>query len=157
MFTIYERETARPIGNTGLHGIDYRNSRATFGIMIGETDARGRGFGTEATRLMLDYAFTALGLRNVMLTVFAFNPAGIRAYEKAGFKEFGRRRQCRAMGGKLCDEVYMYCLPSESESPVLGRVFAPEDRRDQRLYREALTDVSAYPYDALRRDVCGGG
>lgn len=126
MFTIYERETARPIGNTGLAGIDHRNSRATFGIMIGEPDLRGKGFGTEATRLMLDYAFTALGLRNVMLTVFAFNPAGIRAYEKAGFKEFGRRRECRAMGGKLYDEVYMDCLASEFESPVLVRTFAPE-------------------------------
>ena len=128
-FTIYERETMHPIGNAGLHGVDYRNRRAAFGILIGEADRRNKGYGTEATRLMLDYAFTALGLHNVMLTVFAFNPAGIRAYEKAGFEEFGRRRECRAMGGKLYDEVYMDCVASGFESPVLGRVFRPDEPR----------------------------
>lgn len=128
-FTIYERASMRPIGNTGLHGIDYRNRSATFGILIGEPDCQNRGYGTETTRLMLDYAFTALGLNNVMLTVFAFNQAGKRAYEKAGFREFGRRRQCRSMGGKLWDEVYMDCLSTGFESPVLGRIFVPEAPR----------------------------
>ena len=78
MFTIYERATLRPIGNTALHGLDHRNRSASFGIIIGEPDCRGRGYGTETTSLMLDYAFTALGLHNVMLTVFAYNPAGTR-------------------------------------------------------------------------------
>ena len=78
MFTIYERETLRPIGNTGLHGLDHRNRSASFGIFIGEPECRGKGYGTETTRLMLDYAFTALGLHNVMPTVFEFNLAGTR-------------------------------------------------------------------------------
>ena len=42
MFTIYERETLRPIGNTALHGLTHRNRHASFGIMIGEPDCRGR-------------------------------------------------------------------------------------------------------------------
>ena len=126
-FTIYEKETLRPIGNTGLDGVDHRNRSATFGILIGEPKCRGKGYGTEATSLMLDYAFTALGLHNVMLTVFEFNPAGIRAYEKAGFKEIGRRRQCRMMGGKLWDEIHMDCLSSEFESPVLRWIYAPDE------------------------------
>ena len=121
MFTIYERETLRPIGNTALHGIDHRNRSASFGIMIGEPDCRGRGYGTETTSLMLDYAFTALGLHNVMLTVFAFNPGGLRAYEKAGFKPIGRRRECRVVGGKAHDEIYMDCLASEFERPATPR------------------------------------
>ena len=125
-FTIYERETLRPIGNTGVHGVDHRNRTATFGIMIGEPECRGKGYGTETTRLMLDYAFIALGLHNVMLTVFEFNAAGIAAYKKAGFKEIGRRRRCRMMGGKLWDEIYMDCLSSEFESPVLKRIYAPD-------------------------------
>ena len=78
---------------------------------------------------MLDYAFTALGLPNVMLTVYEFNRIGIRAYEKAGFRELGRRRQCRMMGGNLWDEVYMDCLSTEFESPVLERVFTPDRPR----------------------------
>ncbi len=128
-FTIYERETLRPLGNTSLHDVDHRNRRAAFGILIGETNCRGKGYGTETTRLMLDYAFNALGLNNVMLTVFEFNPAGIRAYEKAGFRELGRQRECRLMGGRVYDEVYMDCLASEFKSPVLGRIFRPEAPR----------------------------
>ena len=46
------------------------------------------------------------------------NPAGIGAYLKAGFKEIGRRRECRMMGGELWDEVHMDCLSSEFERPV---------------------------------------
>jgi RimJ/RimL family protein N-acetyltransferase len=129
-FTIYERATWRPIGSTALHALDFRNRTAEFGIMIGEEDARGRGYGTETARLMLDYAFTALGLHNVMLRVHAFNLAGQRAYAKAGFREVGRRRQCVFMGGRLWDEIYMDCLASEFSSPVLGRVFAPDEARD---------------------------
>jgi len=127
-FIIYERSTMRPIGNTCLQPVDHRNRSAEFGIIIGDPDARGKGYGTETTRLMLDYAFTALGLRNVMLTVFEFNPAGIRAYIKAGFREFGRRRECRMMGGKLWDEVYMECLSTGFESPILGRIFSHDPR-----------------------------
>jgi diamine N-acetyltransferase len=67
---------------------------------------------------MLDYAFTALGLHNVMLTVFAFNPAGLRAYEKAGFRPIGWRRECRVMGGEVYDEIHIDCLASEFERPV---------------------------------------
>lgn len=126
-FTIYERATWRPIGSMALHGVDYRNRTAEFGIMIGEVDARGRGFGTEATRLMLDYAFTALGLNNVLLSVFAYNAAGLKAYEKAGFREMGRRRESILMAGKLWDVIYMECLASEFTSPVLAELFAPDE------------------------------
>ena len=132
-FTIYERSGERPIGNCGLHGIDYRNRTAEFGILIGEPDARGKGFGTEATRLILDYAFTALGLHNVMLRVFAYNPAGVRAYTKAGFREFGRRRKSQFMGGKYWDVIYMECLATEwGSSPVLAEIFKPDEPRRPR-------------------------
>ena len=98
--------------------MDYRNRTASFGIIIGEPECRGKGYGTETTRLMLDYAFAVLGLHNVMLIVFEFNAAGIRAYNKAGFTEFGRRRECRLMGGKLWDEIHMDCLSTEFDRPV---------------------------------------
>ncbi len=128
-FTICERETMRPIGITELQDIDHRHRTAEFVIFIGEADARGKGYGTEATRLMLDYAFTALGLYNVMLSVFSSNLAGIRSYEKAGFREIGRRRKAHRMGGKMWDRVYMDCLTDEFESPVLARVLIPDERR----------------------------
>lgn len=127
MFTIYERDGWQPVGNVSLASIDFRNGTAVFGIAIGEQRARGKGYGTEATMLALDYAFTALGLHNVMLTVYEFNLAGIRTYEKSGFRELGRRRQARFMGGRFWDEIYMDCLSSEFESPVLANIFAPDE------------------------------
>jgi RimJ/RimL family protein N-acetyltransferase len=128
-FTIYELATWTPIGNTSLMDIDYRNRTAEFGILIGEATARGKGYGTEAARLMLDYAFTALGLCSVMLRVHEYNLAGQRAYAKAGYREFGRRRQDYLMGGKLWDTIYMDCLASEFTSSVLGKVFVPDEVR----------------------------
>jgi diamine N-acetyltransferase len=128
-FTIYERAGLRPIGLTWLADIDYRHRVAGFGISIGETSARGKGYGTETTRLMLDYAFTALGLHNVALEVYKFNIAGRRAYEKAGFREFGRRSECFIMGGRAWDEIHMQCLSTDFDSPVLGAVFVPDTER----------------------------
>jgi RimJ/RimL family protein N-acetyltransferase len=128
-FLIYERATWRPIGHTDLFDLDWRGRTCTFGILIGEADCRGQGYGTEVARLMLDYAFTALGLHSVMLNTDAFNLAGQAAYRKAGFKEFGRRRQCSFLNGELRDLVYMDCLASEFTSPVLGRIFVPDTPR----------------------------
>ena len=128
-FTIYERATWRPIGYTEIDGIDWRVGTAGFGILIGEADGRGRGYGTETTRLMLDFAFTALGLRNVMLTTDAFNLAALSAYRKAGFTEIGRRRQCSLLNGQFHDVVFMDCLASEFASPVLGTIFVPDEQR----------------------------
>jgi len=128
-FTIYERASWRAIGTTALHEVDHRNRSAVFGLLIGEPDARGRGFGTETTRLMLDYAFTGLGLHNAMLSVYEYNLAGRRAYDKAGFKEIGRRRECRWFAGRLWDEILMDCLATEFESPVLARLLVPDERR----------------------------
>jgi RimJ/RimL family protein N-acetyltransferase len=97
---------------------------AELGIVIGEPDCRGKGYGTEATRLILDYAFSALGLHNVMLRVFAYNEAAIRAYLKAGFKEIGRRREAHRQGGVAYDEVLMDCVSTEL-SPGVVRALLP--------------------------------
>ncbi len=126
MFTIYEKATLRPIGTTDLFAISHINRTAVFGILIGESGARGKGYGTETARLMLDYGFTALGLHSVSLSVNAGNLAGRRAYEKAGFREFGRQRQCKFVGGALCDTIHMDCLASEFTGSVLAAVLAPD-------------------------------
>jgi RimJ/RimL family protein N-acetyltransferase len=125
-FVIYDRATGRPVGTTYLSNIDLRNRTAEFGIAIGEAEYRGRGYGTETTRLMLDYAFTARALHSVMLTVYEYNRAGQRAYEKAGFRPFGRRRECHWMGGRQWDEIYMECLSSEFDSPILHQFYYPD-------------------------------
>lgn len=126
VFTIYERETLTPIGNTALENINMRDRTAEFGIFIGDTNVQGKGYGSEATRLMLDYAFTGLGLQNVMLRVWEYNFAGIRVYEKAGFREFGRRTRAHMMNGKWWDDIYMQALADDFHSPVLERVFSAD-------------------------------
>ena len=68
---------------------------------------------------MLDYAFSALGLHNVMLRAFAFNERAIRAYVRAGFREIGRRRESHRLGNRVFDEVLMDCLATDFRSPVL--------------------------------------
>ena len=118
-FTIYELETMRPLGGVNLHNFDRTHRRAELGIMIGEPDARGKGYGTEAVQLMCDYGFNAMGLNSIMLLTFEFNIAGQKAYEKAGFKEIGRRREARWFAGRYWDDIYYDILASEFESPVV--------------------------------------
>lgn len=126
-FTIYELSSQQPIGNTGIFDISHFHRHGTFGILIGEPEMRGKGYGTETTSLMLDYAFTVLGLNNVMLTVAEFNLAGYKAYRKAGFREIGRRRRCRNLAGRLWDIIYMDCLAEEFDSPLLRRIYAIDE------------------------------
>jgi diamine N-acetyltransferase len=126
-FTVYEAATWRPVGSTSLFEIDRYYDTASFGLLIGEADARGKGYGTEVARLMLDYAFPALGPHNVSLDVDEFNLAGRKAYERAGFKEFGRRREVTPLSGRRWDLISMDCLSHEFESTVLAKVFRPDE------------------------------
>jgi RimJ/RimL family protein N-acetyltransferase len=109
-FTIYEIVTWQPIGITWLVEIDHHNGTASFGISISEPSARGKGYGTETTRLILDFAFNRLDLHNVALEVYSNNPAGLRAYEKAGFREYGRLREVYFSGGTRWDEILMEAI-----------------------------------------------
>lgn len=124
-FLVYELPAMRPIGTTNLAHIDRSHRTAEFGISIGERDCWGKGYGTEATVLTLDYAFTGLGLHNVVLNVVAYNERGIRTYRRAGFREVGRRRQAWWFGGQAHDVFIMDCLATEFSSPVLRR-YLPE-------------------------------
>src|SRR4051794_13417937 len=103
-FTVYDRADDAPIGTAGLFRISYVHSNAVFGIAIG--DRRGRGLGTEATRLTVEWAFRTLGLRNVMLAALAWNEGALRAYEKAGFRRIGVRRAADMSRGGRADVVY---------------------------------------------------
>ena len=118
-FAIYEKSSLRPIGLAGLYNISNRNRNAEFGIMIGEKDRWGKGYGTEVTKLMLDYGFTCLGLHNIFLWVNDANERGIRAYRRAGFRMAGRLRQCSRLGGRAYDEILMDCLATEFKSGAL--------------------------------------
>lgn len=125
-FTIYEITTSRPIGNTSLFDIDHIDQKAELGIMIGEKDCWDKGYGTETTVLMLDYGFSTLNLHNIMLRVYSYNERGIAAYQRAGFKVMGRRREVRWLGGRAYDAIWMDCLATEFKSMVLRKLLPNE-------------------------------
>jgi RimJ/RimL family protein N-acetyltransferase len=112
-FLLYEVATMRPIGRVGLEDISHQHRRASFGILIGEKECWGKGYGTEATRLTLDYGFRLLGLHNIMLSVSSANTAAMRAYTRAGFRVIGARRECRREGDSVLDSIFMDCLATE--------------------------------------------
>jgi len=118
-FLIYELATMRPIGRVGLEEISYQHRRASFGILIGEKDCWGKGYGTEATRLTLDYGFRLLGLHNIMLSVSSANTAAIRAYKRAGFQVIGVRREWRRDGDAVLDNIFMDCLATEFDRAAI--------------------------------------
>jgi RimJ/RimL family protein N-acetyltransferase len=113
IFTIVDLATDAPIGRCLLFGVDGVNRSAEIGIFIGEKSCWGRGYGQEATRLLLEYGFDLLNLHSVMLGVFSFNERAIQAYHKVGFKEIGRRREARIIAGKMYDVVFMDILEDE--------------------------------------------
>ena len=122
VFTVYEKSELRPIGTTRLGEINHAHRTAGFGIMIGEKDRWGKGYGTEVTRLILEYGFTCLGLHNIFLWVFATNDRGIRAYRRAGFRMAGRLRQGLRLGGQAYDHILMDCLATEFQGGALSHL-----------------------------------
>ena len=112
-FTIYENASMRPIGMCNLRDINLMHGTGELGILIGDAADRGKGYGTETVALLVDYGFTAFGLTNIWLDTLSVNRAGIRAYEKAGFKEIGRRRGAHRFGNQVYDVVLMDCVPED--------------------------------------------
>lgn len=126
-FTVYDLAGTEPVpvGVTTLLPDDSVRT-AEFVVMLAR-EARGRGLGTEATRLTLDYAFHVANLRMVWLKVLAPNAAGIKAYERAGFQRAGKLREAGYWLGQVCDEVLMDALAQGFTGPsavqaLLGRV-----------------------------------
>ena len=106
----------RYIGNCGLHQIDWVHRHAEFGIFIGESEEWGKGYGSEACRMICRYGFQELNLARIHLHVAAFNQRGIRAYEKVGFQKEGVLRDHLFVEGKRCDLWVMGLLAHENHS-----------------------------------------
>lgn len=99
--------TDKPLGSVYIRDIDRHHNKAEYGIFIGEADARGRGVGTAAAKLMLRYCFEEVGLHRVYLRAFAENMQAIGSYEKAGFKREGLLKDDVCIGGEYRDIVWM--------------------------------------------------
>jgi RimJ/RimL family protein N-acetyltransferase len=114
-FMIQSLEDERLIGEVGLDGIRWSQGESFVGIGLGDRDSWGKGYGTDAMRTILRYAFRELNLRRISLDVFEYNPRAIRSYEKAGFVYEGRIRQELQRDGRRWDVIYMGILREEWE------------------------------------------
>jgi len=95
------------IGHCGLYHVDTAARHCELGIAIGEKDYLGRGYGRDAVRVLLDYAFRIRNFRRVWLKAHASNERAIRAYTACGFVEEGRMREHVWIAGRYVDSVIM--------------------------------------------------
>jgi len=110
-FSIRKLDDNRLLGDIGLDVINDWGSRDAFvGLGIADRNDWGKGYGTDAMKIILRFAFTELNLRRVTLSVFEYNPRGIRSYEKVGFHHEGRLREILLRDGKRWDMLYMGIL-----------------------------------------------
>jgi RimJ/RimL family protein N-acetyltransferase len=110
---VITEEGWKPIGNIGLMNVCNIDRDAELGIFIGEKSEWGKGFGRNAIKLMLRYAFQTLNLNRIYLKVFENNLRGIKSYRASGFIEEGRMRQAKFSEGAYLDVVLMSVLRSE--------------------------------------------
>lgn len=105
-FIICEKVGNREIGSVYLRDIDREKKCAEYGIFIGEEDSLGKGYGTQAAELILDYAFGRLKLKSVFLRVFADNIRARKSYEKAGFKLLTDKQETMVIDGEEKEVVF---------------------------------------------------
>lgn len=99
-------------GTIGLSDIDQRAGKCEIGIWLAP-EFHGRGYGTEASRLLTQYAFDELRMHRVLARVLATNEASARVWEKLGFEEEGVHRDEVFTGGEYVDMRYFSVLEDE--------------------------------------------
>jgi len=104
---IFFKKNNQHIGNIKLEPINFSLYNATLGLLVGDKNYWGMGIGTEATKLLVNYAFQKLNLKEVNLAVISENIAALKVHEKVGFKVDRIERKSIRHGKKLFDTVWM--------------------------------------------------
>jgi RimJ/RimL family protein N-acetyltransferase len=110
---ICSKNPDKPIGIAAFHRIDWVGRMAIFYIAIADTENRSKGFGSEATELIMDYALNTLNLNRVQLHVAVENEKAIKVYKKSGFEIEGTLRQAMFRDGKYHDFYVMGLLKDD--------------------------------------------
>ena len=113
IFAIRKKRSGRLIGYCQLHDISLVHRSAELQIRLGDAAERGKGYGSQATRALIEFAFTDLNLRRVYLHVLRTNTAAVGMYRKLGFSREGLLRQAVFIGGRYVDLVLMSILKRE--------------------------------------------
>lgn len=120
-WAVLRRSDGGFLGEAVLNDLDVDNASANYRVWLAGPDAYGNGYGTEATGLVLDYAFGVAGLHRVSLGVLDFNPRARRVYEKCGFQLEGRLRHAVRWEGEWHDELVMSVLSTDPRGPAAIR------------------------------------
>ena len=100
-------EAGNPVGHFIMRLADYESESIRFGFIIVDPNARGKGYGTAAAKLMIRYCFEELKLHRLFLRVYAENEQAIRSYEKAGFVKEAYLHDDVFVNGRFWDIVLM--------------------------------------------------
>ncbi|SDG72075.1 GNAT family N-acetyltransferase [Microbacterium pygmaeum] len=106
-------EAENYIGEVVLNELDEDNLAVNYRIALSGTSTRGRGYGTEAGRAAVEWAFGTAGVHRISLDVYSFNPAAQRSYEKIGFRVEGRARHTLFWDGEWVDSILMAMLATD--------------------------------------------
>lgn len=121
-FVIADPSTEAYIGQLGLDSIDWKNRVGRVGIVIGSTEQMGRGYGTEAMKLLVNFAFLEMNLNRLELEVYDFNVRAIRSYLSCGFVQEGRLRERIYKNGRYHDVIQMGILKTDWKGQPLDRL-----------------------------------
>ncbi|MDT4925977.1 MAG: hypothetical protein QOG01_3690 [Pseudonocardiales bacterium] len=106
------------LGEAVLNEFDPDNNAANYRVWLAGPRLFGQGYGTEVTRLVIDYALDVVGLHRLSLGVYDFNPRAARVYEKCGFRHEGRRRDALHWDNRWHDELLMGILATDRRPRV---------------------------------------
>lgn len=121
IFKVIDSEKNETIGHISLGNVDYVNKSARVGkVLVGASNARGKGYGTQMLQAVLKLAFETMKLHKVTLGVFDFNTLAIQCYKKVGFQQEGLLRDARKHGDEYWNQIEMGILEDEWEEVCAG-------------------------------------
>lgn len=113
MNLMIDNEEGTPIGTIQLYDFNEQDKNCKLGIRIGDRDYWGKGYGEDAVKTILEYAFMKIDIYRVALQVYEYNERAVKCYLKCGFRCEGRIRQSACIDGKFYDEIIMGVLKSD--------------------------------------------
>ena len=105
VFAVRLKANKKHVGNISLNGISWANRSAEISILIGEKEVWGKGIGSEACQLLLNYAFKELDLHRVSMGMTTRNKPMRRIAKKLGMREEGTFREALAKNGRYLDII----------------------------------------------------
>jgi RimJ/RimL family protein N-acetyltransferase len=105
-FVIVRQDADVPIGTANLVSLDWKNRHATHGMLLGNSDVRGKGFARDTVMAIMRYAFDELGLERLESDIIEFNAASYKLYVgRCGWREEGRQRRWHYRLGRFWDRI----------------------------------------------------